>query len=678
MDRLNEAEKKLQKHFHFDSFRLEQANVIKSLLDEDKQNRNTLGIMPTGGGKSVCFQIPAVMSNGLTIVVSPLISLMADQVENLKDVNIKGGFLNSTQTKEEAKAVYRDIFNGSLKLLYVSPEKVIASDLVAYFLKKEVQISLFAIDEAHCISMWGYDFRPDYQKVGEVITSHPEIPVIALTATADHSTQADIQKQLKIPNENLFAASFNRPNLRYHAFDKIGNGVEQVIQMVKSRPNESGIIYCFSRKETETMAVKLSSIGIKAEAYHGRIEDSEKERILKEFKADKIQVVTATIAFGMGIDKPNIRYVIHSTMSQSIENYFQETGRAGRDGEEADVALLYSRGDSFKIKQMIMSDKNGGARGDSIRKHKINKVTEMSVIGSTSGCRTQALLGYFNEQSPACGVCDNCKGYNVEYEDKSAHIIHDVRNLETTTKKFDGESLEKYRDYLMGVAGAKKDFEERATPLFGKYKRVTTKNNMGHYLSQIVEQQLFRLEEKCFKENRYYKMRLTAKGTNYKPVSNEIIFTKMRSNIVGSYFAKIDPTVHKGVPLKRKSLISAKNLGSRRISHAVAEKQFKGKERHVIEGDSMDDWGDVEDGIAFDLTKFRKELVRNSRNKIQLWNIYSNEVMSNIAKAKPTTMDELTQIKGIGPVKSAKYGKRIFEIIANNLNESQNENEMDR
>ncbi|MEX0996829.1 MAG: DNA helicase RecQ [Flavobacteriaceae bacterium] len=383
----------LKTHFGFDSFRLNQEAVVKDILS----GNDVIAIMPTGGGKSVCFQLPALMLPGTAIVISPLIALMKDQVDALHANGIPAAFYNSTQSPEVQNEVLQNLHNQKIKLLYVAPESL--SFLMPHLNTNNV--SLFAIDEAHCISAWGHDFRPAYTQLGTLKNTFPEVPVAAFTATADSATQDDIVKQLHIPKAKKHLASFDRKNLFLEVRPGT-NRLPQILQFLRNRHDESGIIYCLSRKSTETLAQKLKSSGYKAKAYHAGLDSEERTRIQENFVNDRTPIIVATIAFGMGIDKSNVRWVIHYNMPKNIEGYYQEIGRSGRDGLPAQTLLFYSFADVVKLQQFIEES--------ATRDFQLAKLERMQQFAEALSCRRIALLNYFGEHiSEDCGNCDNCK-----------------------------------------------------------------------------------------------------------------------------------------------------------------------------------------------------------------------------------------------------------------------------
>lgn len=393
---LTRAQEALKKYFGYDSFRPMQAEIVQTVYDR----RDCLVLMPTGGGKSICYQIPAVTTEGITVVVSPLISLMKDQVEALKANGIPAAFLNSSQSYSESQVIENQLFEKKLKLIYVSPEKAVSQSFLP--LLKNLNISLIAVDEAHCISAWGHDFRPEYAQLGFLKQQLPHIPIIALTATADKLTRKDILEKLNLQDPSVFVSSFDRPNLSLEV--RPGQKrMEQILEFVKSRPKQVGIIYCLSRKNTEEVAVKLLSNNIKAAAYHAQMTARDRSRVQEDFQNDKVQVVCATVAFGMGIDKSNVRWVIHYNLPKNIESYYQEIGRAGRDGAPADTVLFYSFKDVSTYRDMF-SELEGTNR--EIQNAKLDRMLQYA---DAQICRRRILLNYFSDNlNENCGNCDIC------------------------------------------------------------------------------------------------------------------------------------------------------------------------------------------------------------------------------------------------------------------------------
>jgi len=389
----------LQKYFGYSAFRHQQEAIIKNILDK----KDVLTLMPTGGGKSLCYQLPAVLLDGLTIVISPLIALMKDQVDALNVNGIPAAFLNSSQSPNEQADISRKLKSNQIKLLYLAPERLFGKDARLMDFLKTLPVSLIAIDEAHCISHWGHDFRPEYLALAGLKEEFPNVPVIALTATADKLTKKDILEKLTLKNPEVFVSSFNRENITYKVVPR-RNGFTQLLDFLADKKDDSGIIYCLSRKSTESVAEDLKEAGYLAEAYHAGLENSVKTRTQEAFLRDEVRIIVATIAFGMGINKSNVRYVVHMDLPKNIEGYYQETGRAGRDGLPSDALLLFSGGDAMKLKQFAMVEDNPEQS-----RIMLKKLDDMVRYCQLHACRRQYLLNYFDETFPPnCGSCDFC------------------------------------------------------------------------------------------------------------------------------------------------------------------------------------------------------------------------------------------------------------------------------
>lgn len=420
----------LKQHFGFDTFKGNQEAIIRSLLE----GHDTFVLMPTGGGKSLCYQLPALMSDGTAIVISPLIALMKNQVDamrNFSEDDDVAHFLNSSLNKAAIDQVKADIIAGKTKLLYVAPESLTKEENIEFL--KGVKISFYAVDEAHCISEWGHDFRPEYRKIRPIISEIGIRPVIALTATATPKVQHDIQKNLGMPDACVFKSSFNRPNLYYEVRHKNENTDREIIRFIKSRPGKSGIIYCLSRKKVEELADLLKLNGIKALAYHAGMDAATRSQNQDDFLLERVNVIVATIAFGMGIDKPDVRFVIHYDMPKSLEGYYQETGRAGRDGGEGYCVTFYSSKDLRKMEKFMQGKK-------SVTEQEIGKqlLAETADYAESSVCRRKLLLHYFGEEYKVdnCGNCDNCLNpvKKVEAKDDLCAVIETVSALKERFK----------------------------------------------------------------------------------------------------------------------------------------------------------------------------------------------------------------------------------------------------
>lgn len=397
--RNQELHKILKKTFGYQNFRFEQLNIINSILD----GKDTLAIMPTGGGKSLCYQIPALFLDGVALVVSPLISLMQDQVMNLKEYGIKAVYLNSSLSYQDKVKAKEKILAGKVKIVYVSPEGILASELTEFF--EDVNISMIAIDEAHCVSQWGHEFRKDYTRLGELKDQFPGKPMIALTATADDKTRQDIAQQLRMKKPNIFVSSFDRPNIKYMILER-QDEIKQLNDFIKkNHPKDTGIIYCLSRAKVEKTAATLKKMGHPAVPYHAGLSQEERTRNQNKFNKDERIIVVATIAFGMGIDRPDVRFVAHLDLPKSIESYYQETGRAGRDGKTSSAWMIYGLQDVVKLSQMLETT-DAGADYKKIARHKLDC---MLALCEAADCRRKHLLNYFGEETGArCEFCDSC------------------------------------------------------------------------------------------------------------------------------------------------------------------------------------------------------------------------------------------------------------------------------
>lgn len=387
----------LRETFGYQSFRAGQQEVIEAAIDD----RDSLVIMPTGGGKSLCYQIPALAKQGLTLVISPLISLMKDQVDQLKADGVAAECVNSSMPREELISVFNRMNSGQLKLVYVSPERVLTHDFLDRL--SALQLAMIAVDEAHCISQWGHDFRPEYAALGQLRQHFPQVPMMALTATADDATRNDIVSRLCLNDPHIYLGSFDRPNIRYNLVEK-HKPVSQVIRFLGTQKGQCGIIYCGSRKKVEMLTEKLCNNHIRAAGYHAGMDADERAYVQEAFQKDDIQIVVATVAFGMGINKPNVRFVLHFDIPRNIESYYQETGRAGRDGLPAEAMMLYDPADMGWLRKILDEKEDGPQKR--VENHKLNA---MNAFAEAQTCRRQVLLNYFGEyREKPCGNCDIC------------------------------------------------------------------------------------------------------------------------------------------------------------------------------------------------------------------------------------------------------------------------------
>lgn len=458
----------LKKYFGYDQFRPQQKEIITNVLE----GNDTLVIMPTGGGKSICYQLPALLFEGVTLVISPLIALMKDQVDGLNANGIEAEYFNSSQDSLKQQEILDQVAQKKLKLLYVAPESLSALNDIL----KESYISCIAIDEAHCISSWGHDFRPSYQQLGFLKRSLPQTPIIALTATADKATRQDILEQLNIPNAQQFLSSFDRKNIKLEV-RPAENRVKQILDFVEKRREESGIIYCLSRKGTEKLAEKLQHNGIKATAYHAGLSFEDRSKVQEDFIFDKTKVVCATVAFGMGIDKSNVRFVIHYNMPKNIEGYYQEIGRAGRDGLASNALLFHTYADVIQLRRFTE-----GASNEDLQNAKLDRMKEFA---EATDCRRKILLGYFGEYlEENCGNCDVCENPPRFFDG----TIYAQKLLSCVARLQNSEPAGIVIDVLRGAQNAailSKNYQRIKTYGAGKE---TAWRDWQHYLTQLINQ----------------------------------------------------------------------------------------------------------------------------------------------------------------------------------------------
>ncbi len=478
----------LKEYFGYTSFRKGQEEIITSVLE----GNDNLVIMPTGGGKSICYQLPATVLPGLTLVISPLIALMKDQVDGLKAIGIGAAFVNSSQQAEEHNVIFSKVISGDIKLLYVAPESLSALKGVV----DNVEISLIAIDEAHCISAWGHDFRPAYTKLGFLKTRFPKTPIIALTATADKATREDILKQLNLPNPIEHISSFDRKNLSLTV--RTGTDrIRKILDFLDKHTDESGIIYCTSRKGTESLASKLTTEGFKTKAYHAGLGYNERELVQNAFINDDIQIVCATVAFGMGIDKSNVRWVIHYNLPKNIEGYYQEIGRAGRDGLPSDTLLFHSYADVMQLQKFALDSANEGVQ--------IAKLDRMKQYAEALSCRRKVLLSYFGEiLEEDCGNCDICKRPPRFFDG----TVHTQKVLSTIARTKEKTNMATIVDILRGSQNAnilEKEYHNLST--YGIGKEASWKD-WQQYLIQMTNQGLIEI---AFHQNSRLKLTSLAK-----------------------------------------------------------------------------------------------------------------------------------------------------------------------
>lgn len=596
---------KLKEFFGFSSFKGEQEQIISNLL----QGNDSFVIMPTGGGKSLCYQLPALLMEGTAIVISPLIALMKNQVDAIRGF-VAGNegiahFLNSSLTKAQIAEVTEDLTSGVTKLLYVAPESLTKEENIAIL--RQIRISFFAVDEAHCISDWGHDFRPEYRKIRPIVDEIGRAPIIALTATATPKVQNDILKNLGIMDAHVFKSSFNRPNLYYEVRDKIDQD-KDIIKYIKQHPGKSGIIYCLSRKKVEELAQVLVINGIRAVPYHAGLDAKVRAENQDKFLMEEVDVIVATIAFGMGIDKPDVRFVIHYDVPRSLEGYYQETGRAGRDGREGVCIAYYSYKDIRKLDKFLMSKP--------VSEQEIGRqlLMEIEAYAESGDCRRKLLLSYFGEDytQDNCGACDNCLSPKPRFDARKemAMVIRLVNSLPEHFK------VEHLANVLTGIATAMiKSYNHDKLQMFGAgsdhpvrfWEMVIHQGIIRHFLKRNIDS--------------YGLVSVTDEGLAFAAAPTELMLAADRSFSEGN--ADDDDDDDAPVP--------AKGAGG----------------------------GDIQ------LLSMLKDLRRDEGKRLHLqpWIIFSDSSLEDMSIMYPETFDELIKCQGVGEGKAKKYGKPFLELI---------------
>ncbi|RYC71880.1 DNA helicase RecQ [Spirosoma sordidisoli] len=582
----------LKRYYGYDRFRPMQEDIIRSILS----GRDTVVLMPTGGGKSVCFQIPALMLPGVTVVVSPLIALMKDQVGALHLNGIPAAYINSTQTSREQRDIEENCLSGKLKLLYVSPEKLL-TDAFFIFLKR-IRVSLFAIDEAHCISSWGHDFRPEYTQLNVLKEHFPDVPTIALTATADKLTRQDIAQRLGMNDPAVFLASFNRTNLSLQVLPG-QNRLQQIIRLLRQKPDTSGIIYCLSRKSCETLAGKLQEKGFGAAFYHAGMSSDERAKTQDAFLRDDVRIICATIAFGMGIDKSNVRWVIHYNMPKNIEGFYQEIGRAGRDGAPAQTVLFYSFADVATYKDMLSENSPANLH------LQLAKLERMQQYADAHTCRRQILLSYFSEELPEpCGNCDVCRDPRVTIDG----TVLAQKALSAIVRTGERVPMNLLIDILRG--------SRSQAILQGGYDQIKT-YGAGRDLR--------------FDEWRSYLHQLINIGVIEIAYDNHYA---LRRGILA------DQVLYAG---RKINLVRPDD-----VPKAVVEKPKTKTETQ-------------RDDLFEQLRAIRKQLA--DQQNVPAYVIFTDTTLEDMARQRPTTPDALRNVSGVGERKLQLFGRQFLDVI---------------
>lgn len=596
---------KLKQYFGFDKFKGDQEAIIRNLLE----GKNTFVLMPTGGGKSLCYQLPSLIMDGTAIVISPLIALMKNQVDVINGMNDTDGvahYLNSSLNKSAIDHVKSDILAGKTKLLYVAPESLTKEDNVDFL--KAVKISFYAIDEAHCISEWGHDFRPEYRRIRPIINEIGDAPVIALTATATDKVRTDIKKNLGILDATEFRSSFNRPNLYYEVRHKTKEIDKQIVKFIRQNQGKSGIIYCLSRKKVEELAAVLRANDIKASAYHAGLDSGTRSATQDDFLMERLDVIVATIAFGMGIDKPDVRFVIHYDIPKSLEGYYQETGRAGRDGGEGKCIAFYSYKDLKKLEKFM--------EGKPVAEQDIGRqlLQETAAYAESSVCRRKMLLHYFGEEyrKDNCGNCDNCLHPKMKIEAKDALTV-----------------------VLQAIAAIKEDFRTDYVIDFVE----------GKDTNDIVAHKHDRLDEFGSGEDMDEKL--------WNPV--------IRQALIAGYVKK---------DVENYGILKLTAAGRKFMKNPVSFMIVKDNEfSEDDEDDSHDANSAALDPALYSMLKDLRKKV-SKRHQLPPYVIFQDVSMEQMATVYPVTLEELQNIQGVGGGKARRYGKEFVSLIKKHCEEN--------
>lgn len=605
----------LKNYFGYDEFRPLQEEIIENVLAK----KDTLVIMPTGGGKSLCYQLPAIQMGGVTLVISPLIALMKDQVDSLKANGVTAEFINSSLSNEQIGEIQEYVEKGLVKMLYIAPERL-GVESFREFLGR-IDVRLIAIDEAHCISEWGHDFRPEYRNLKKLRADFPEVPLIALTATATLKVKKDIIEQLHLQSAKVFSRSFNRENLSYAVQPKRGV-FDQLQVLLEKHKDQSVIIYCSSRKTTEELALDLRKLNITAAAYHAGLDPEKRAATQDKFIRDEINIIVATIAFGMGIDKPDVRLVVHYDLPKSLEGYYQETGRAGRDGLVSECVLFYSYGDKMKqdyfIRQISADDERMMAE------QKLDQVIEFCEL---QHCRRGYLLKYFGEnwETVNCGSCDSCITPKEEFD--ATEVTNKI--LSTIVRTGERFGINHVADVLLGKNSVKvKDFGHQNLPVFGIEKEFQ-KEDLRHFMQLLQARGLL-----VKNDGQYPTLRVSEVGRNFLKQRETIALTKLS-------------TVEKIPKMRKVQTKSSKGISSRK---AAMDLEF--------------------DAILFEKLRVLRKKLADQKN-VPPFIIFNDVALREMAHYLPQNMESFGKITGVGATKLEQYGEEFLGVIGSYVGEKE-------